>query len=82
LLSIAEMPRCLAAAFPTITISVPSRLHVDASLIAAKASRNSMVELVVRREVRKLDEQEVEPDSGSTGPLDIAAARLVISNKT
>ena len=46
-----------------------SKLHVDASLVAANASRNSIVEVVVRREVNKLDEQEEEQDSGNAGPV-------------
>ena len=33
-----------------------SKLHVDASLVAANASRNSVIEVAVRREVNKLDE--------------------------
>jgi hypothetical protein len=39
-----------------------SKLHVDASLVAANASRNSVIEVVVRREVNKLDEQEEEQE--------------------
>ena len=35
-----------------------SKLHVDASLVAANASRNSVIKVVVRREVNKLEEQE------------------------
>lgn len=46
-----------------------SKLHVDASLVEANASRNSIVEVVVRREVNKLDEQEEEQDSGNAGPV-------------
>ncbi len=45
------------------------KLYVDASLVAANASRNSVIELVVRREVRKLEEQEEEDDSGSGGSV-------------
>jgi Transposase DDE domain len=45
------------------------KLYIDAFLVAANASRNSVIEVVVRREVRKLDEQEQEEDqdSGSSG---------------
>ena len=41
----------------------------DASLVAANASRNSVIEVVVRREVSKLEEQEQEEDQdcGSSG---------------
>ena len=46
-----------------------SKLHVDASLVAANASRNSVIEVAVRREVNKLDEQEEEPNSGNAGPV-------------
>jgi transposase len=42
-----------------------SKLYVDASLVAANASRNSVIEVVVRREVSKLDEKEEEQDCGS-----------------
>jgi transposase len=45
-----------------------SKLHIDASLVAANASRNSVIEVAVRREVHKLDEQE-EEDSGNAGPV-------------
>lgn len=38
-----------------------SKLYVDASLVAANASRNSVIEVVVRREVSKLEEK----DSGA-----------------
>ena len=46
-----------------------SKLYLDASLVAANASRNSVIEVVVRREVSKLEEQEPEEDqdSGSSG---------------
>lgn len=46
-----------------------SKLYLDASLVAANASRNSVIEVVVRREVSKLEEQEQEEDqdSGSSG---------------
>ena len=48
-----------------------NKLHDDASLIAANASRNSVIEVVVRREIKKLDEQEEEQqkDSGNAGPV-------------
>lgn len=48
-----------------------SKLHVDASLIAANASRNSIVKVAVRREVNKLDEQQEEEEqvSGNAGPM-------------
>ena len=46
-----------------------SKLYFDASLVAANASRNSVIEVVVRREVSKLEEQEQEEDQdfGSSG---------------
>ena len=46
-----------------------SKLYLDASLVAANASRNSVIEVMVRREVSKLEEQEQEEDqdSGSSG---------------
>ena len=46
-----------------------SKLYLDASLVAANASRNSVIEVVVRREVSKLEEQEQEEDQdcGSSG---------------
>jgi transposase len=44
------------------------KLYLDASLVAANASRNSVIEGVVRREVGKLEEQDEEDqDSGSGG---------------
>ena len=44
------------------------KLYIDASLVAANASRNSVIEVVVQREVSKLEEQdEEEEDSGSSG---------------
>ena len=45
------------------------KLYIDASLVVANASRNSVIEVVVRREVSKLEEQEQEDDqdSGSSG---------------
>jgi transposase len=46
-----------------------SKLYVDASLVAANASRNSVIEVVVRREVSKLDEKAEEQDSGSGGSV-------------
>ena len=46
-----------------------SKLYLDASLVAANASRNSVIEVVARREVRKLDEQEEEQDSESGGSV-------------
>ena len=46
-----------------------SKLHVDASLVAANASRNSVIEVVVRREVNKLEEQDEEQDSERGGPV-------------
>ena len=42
-----------------------SKLYLDASLVAANASRNSVIEVVVRREVSKLEEQEQEEDQDS-----------------
>ena len=45
-----------------------SKLSVDASLVAANASRNSVIEVVVRR-VNKLDEKAEEQDSGSGGSV-------------
>ena len=41
------------------------KLYIDASLVAANASRNSVIEVVVRREVSKLEEQEQEDDQDS-----------------
>jgi transposase len=35
-----------------------SKLYIDASLVAPNASRNSVIEVVVRREVSKLEEKE------------------------
>jgi transposase len=47
-----------------------SKLHVDASLVAAHASRNSVIEVVVRREVNKLEEQEEQAAGvGKGGPV-------------
>ena len=46
-----------------------NKLYIDASLVAANASRNSLIEVVVRREVSKLDEKEGEQDSGSAGSV-------------
>ena len=45
-----------------------SKLHVDASLVAANASRNSVIEVAVRREVNKLDEQEERTQLRERGP--------------
>ena len=46
------------------------KLYIDASLVAANASRNSVIEVVVQREVSKLEEQdEEEEDSGSGGSV-------------
>ena len=45
------------------------KLYVDASLVAANASRNSVIEVVVRREVSKLEEKEQEMDSGNGGAV-------------
>ena len=45
-----------------------SKLYVDVSLVAANASPNSVIEVVVRREVNKLEEQE-EQDAGVGGPV-------------
>ncbi len=52
-----------------------SKLYVDGSLVAANASRNSVIEVVVRREVGKLDEREEEQDSGSGGSVQQEAAQ-------
>jgi transposase len=46
-----------------------SKLYLDASLVAANASCNSVIEVVVRREINKLDEQEEGQDSGSAAPV-------------
>ena len=46
-----------------------SKLYVDASQVAANASGNSGIEIVVRRELRKLDEQEEEDDCTSGGSV-------------
>jgi transposase len=46
-----------------------SKLYVDASLVAANASRNSVIEVVVRREVNKLEEEEEKRDSGNAGSV-------------
>ncbi len=46
-----------------------SKLYLDASLVAANASRNSVIAVVVRREVSKLEEKEEEQDSGSGGSV-------------
>jgi transposase len=46
-----------------------SKLYVDASLVTANASRNSVIEVVVRREVSKLDEKQEEQDSSSGGSV-------------
>lgn len=47
-----------------------SKLHVDASLVAANASRNSIIQGAVRREVNKLEDQEPEEeDRGPGGPV-------------
>ena len=44
------------------------KLYLDASLVAANASRNSVIEVVVQREVSKLEEQdEDDPNCGSSG---------------
>jgi hypothetical protein len=46
-----------------------SKLYGDASLVAANASRNSVIEVVVRREVNKLEEEEEKRDSGNAGSV-------------
>jgi hypothetical protein len=43
------------------------KLYIDASLVWANASRNSVIEVVVRREVSKLEEQEQEDDDQDCG---------------
>jgi transposase len=45
------------------------KLHVDASLVAADASRNSLVRQVVLREVGKLEETAVEPAPAASGKV-------------
>jgi hypothetical protein len=48
-----------------------SKLYIDASLVAANASRNSVIEVVVRREVSKLDEQEEQACGGGASPSNV-----------
>lgn len=48
-----------------------SKVHIDASLIAANASRNSVIEVAVERELTKLEEEgaEEEQRASSGGPV-------------
>ncbi len=46
-----------------------SKLYVDASLVAANASRNSVIEVVVRREVSKLEDNDEDREAGGRGSV-------------